>query len=300
MPPMISVIIPAYNRAATIFRAIQSVLVQSFQDFEVIVVDDGSTDSTCDIVKNAPDQRIYLLRHEKNLGAAAARNTGMKAARGAYIAWLDSDDEWMPEKLEIQLQALMKASPDQKASCTAFELSENGSLRIYTPEHTDYRKMFLKCNQAPGSTLLFESSMLDEIGYLDVSMRRYEDWDWILRYGAKYRFLAVDQPLSKVHFSPDRSSIQVETSAKTFISKYSETLRQFGVYRNRVISRRWVDVSSYYAREHKILKTLYFLAKGFIMYPFHSLDVWAWVINGWFNIKIGSKLRIKNRMKHHP
>ncbi len=292
---MISVIIPAYDRAATIFRAIQSVLVQTFQDFEVIVVDDGSTDSTCTVVKNIPDQRIHLLCHEKNLGAAAARNTGMKAARGTYIAWLDSDDEWMPEKLEIQLQALMGAAPDQKASYTAFELVENGSRRIYIPEHTDYKRMFLICNQAPGSTLLFESSMLDEIGYLDVSMRRYEDWDWILRYGEKHRFLPVDLPLAKVHFSPDRSSIQVETSAKAFISKYSEKLRQFGSYRNLVISRRWIDVSSYYAREHKILKLLYFLAKGFITYPFHSLDVWARVINAWFNIKIGSVLRIRNR-----
>ncbi len=295
MFPTVSVIIPAYNRAATILRAMQSVLSQTFQDFELIIVDDGSTDSTYDIVKVASDQRIHVLRHEKNLGAAVARNTGMKIVRGKYIGWLDSDDEWMPEKLEIQLRALIEASPDQKASYTAFELIENGLVRIHVPEQTDYKKMFLKCDQAPGSTLLFERSLLEEIGFLDVSMRRYEDWDWLLRYCEKYRFLALDQPLAKVHFSPNRPSSHAETSAKAFISKYSETLRKFGFYRNMVISRRLIEVSSYYAREHKLWKTIFFVAKGFVTYPFHSLDVWAWVINGWFDIKIGSILGIKNK-----
>jgi len=290
MIPVVSVVIPAYNRAATISRAIQSVLAQTYQDFELIVVDDGSTDSTCDVVATMPDHRIRLLHHEENLGAAAARNTGMTASNGKYIAWLDSDDEWLPEKLSIQLQALKLSAPNEKACYTAYELIEKDISRIYIPEHSDYKKLFLGCDQAPGSSLLFERSVLDEVGFLDISLRRYEDWDWLLRYCANYHLIAVDQPLVRVHFTPDRSAAHIESSALAFVAKYSVPLRQFGIYRNIVISRRWIEVASYYAREHRPVRLLYFLVKGFFLFPFHHPRVWAWVMNGWLGIKIGSSL----------
>lgn len=291
MPPVISVVIPAYNRSSTIGISIRSVLAQTFQDFEIIVVDDGSSDNTRDVIQSIADKRIQLICHDHNLGAAVARNTGMRVAKGEYIAWLDSDDEWLPEKLDIQLQALGVLNSGGRACYTAYELIENGKSRFYIPEHTDYKKLFLACDQAPGSSLLFERSLLQEIGYLDTSLRRYEDWDWLLRYCSKYRLVAVDQPLTRVHFTPDRPSAHVESSAIAFVAKYSKVLEQFGVYRNIVISRRWIEVASYYAREHKFMKVTYFLARGFFMFPFHHPGVWAWVINSWLGVKIGLSLK---------
>jgi len=91
--PTVSVIIPTYNRAHTIGRAIKSVLNQTYQDFEIIVVDDGSTDNTEEVVKSFRDKRIRYIQHKKNKGAAAARNTGIKSAKGKYIAFQDSDDD---------------------------------------------------------------------------------------------------------------------------------------------------------------------------------------------------------------
>ena len=102
--PKVSVIIPTYNRAHLVGRAIRSVLNQTYQDFEIIVVDDGSTDNTEEVVKSFNDPRIRYIRHEKNRGGSAACNTGIRAARGEYIAFQDSDDEWLPEKLEKQMQ----------------------------------------------------------------------------------------------------------------------------------------------------------------------------------------------------
>src|SRR4030042_5052103 len=104
--PTVSIIIPTYNRAHLVMRAINSVLDQSFQDFEIIIVDDASRDNTEKMVSGIRDKRIFYIRHEKNRGGSAARNTGIKQARGEYIAFLDSDDEWLPEKLEKQLKVL--------------------------------------------------------------------------------------------------------------------------------------------------------------------------------------------------
>ncbi len=212
----------------------------------------------------------------------------MKAAEGKYIAWLDSDDEWLRDKLEIQLAALGEAEPDQKGSYTAYELiDQRFGSQIYVPKRTDRKKLFLKCDQGPGSTLLFERSVLDKIGYLDTSFIRYEDWDWLLRYCAEYRLLPVERALTRIYFTPERSSRGIETSANGFVSKYSEELRQYGGYRNVVISRRWMEVARYYAQEHNAGKIVRYVAKGLSVYPFQPVETWTWLVNAWFGIKIG-------------
>ena len=110
---LVSVIIPTYNRAKLLKRAIESVLNQTFQDFELIVVDDGSTDDTKEIVKSFNNQKIIYIYQENFGGAALPKNVGIKMAQGKYIAILDSDDEWLPEKLQKQV--------------TLFERSKNGN-----------------------------------------------------------------------------------------------------------------------------------------------------------------------------
>lgn len=110
--PTVSVILPTYNRAHLLERAIQSVLDQTYPDFEIIVVDDASIDNTVNIIKGIINERIRYIRHEKNKGAAAARNTGIKLAKGKYIAFQDSDDEWLRDKLEKQIKIFETVSPE--------------------------------------------------------------------------------------------------------------------------------------------------------------------------------------------
>ena len=129
--PKVSVIIPTYNRAHLVGRAIRSVLNQTYQDFEIIVVDDGSTDNTEEVVKSFNDPRIRYIRHEENKGAAAARNTGIKAAKGKFIAFQDSDDEWLPKKLEKQMEAFDNASPKVGVVYTGF-WSIEGNVKRYS------------------------------------------------------------------------------------------------------------------------------------------------------------------------
>ncbi len=109
--PRVSVIIPTYNRAHLIDRALSSVFRQTIQDFEILVIDDASTDDTEAVVRRIADARVRYIRHSANKKAAAARNTGVASAQGVYVAFLDSDDEWLPNKLEVQL-AVFERSPD--------------------------------------------------------------------------------------------------------------------------------------------------------------------------------------------
>src|ERR1700677_5167969 len=108
--PEVTVVIPTHDRAETIMRAVGSVLSQTHSDFELLVIDDGSNDTTPALMAQVADPRLRLLQHTHNRGAAAARNTGIEAACGRFVAFLDSDDEWSPLKLELQL-AELKAAP---------------------------------------------------------------------------------------------------------------------------------------------------------------------------------------------
>lgn len=295
MPPIVSVIIPAYNRSSTIARSVESALAQTFQALEVIVVDDGSSDVTRDTVQRIKDERLKLICHATNRGAAAARNTGMRASQAKYIAWLDSDDEWLSEKLQMQLDALQHAAPDVKACYSAHERIEQGRMRIHLPRQNDKRKLFLGCDLGPGTTLLFERTVLEEVGYLDESLGRYEDWDWLLRYCSQYRLVGVQQPLARVYYTSRRSADILDASAHIFVSKYSTELRQYGwLYRRQVISRRWMEVASYYAQEHNVKMIIKYVTRAVLLYPFQPPDAWAWLINNWLGIKIGSVLKGTN------
>ena len=134
-PPLVSVIIPCYNRAAIVGQAIRSVQQQSFRDWELVIVDDGSSDDLdAELAAYSQDERIRLVRHPKNLGEPAARNTGISAALGRFIAFLDSDDEWLPTKLERQVAAVMGATePDRVFCVTRTIVMLSGTRRIVRP-----------------------------------------------------------------------------------------------------------------------------------------------------------------------
>src|SRR2546426_2534703 len=156
----VSVIVRTYNRAYAIRDALESALKQSYHDFELIVVDDGSTDHTSEVVQSFCDERIRLVRHERNRGVAAACNSGISAARGEFVAFLDSDDIWKPSKLERQVDFLLRYAGIDAVFCDV-EIREGanvipslmGSMRAFPkllegkPKREDYalgrREMYL-------------------------------------------------------------------------------------------------------------------------------------------------------------
>jgi len=204
----ITVIIPVWNRAHVIRRAIASVIGQDLPaddwSIQVLVVDDGSTDDVAAALRGF-EQQVRLIRHDKNKGAAAARNTAIAAASGDLLAFLDSDDIWLPAKLAHQITVM-----DQnrwEASCTAYLLSRPGTRDHVSPRRSSGRieleEMAWGCFVCPGSTLMCRRSLFDEVGPFDVSLSRLEDWDWLLRYGSARALGFLAEPLARVEPSMD-------------------------------------------------------------------------------------------------
>ncbi len=192
----ISVVIPTFNRRQTIGRSIDSVLNQTLFPSEIIVVDDGSTDGTSDYIQsNFPSIRLL---QQPNKGVSAARNKGIRCADANWIALLDSDDEWFPQKLEKQVMTLSQ-NPDIKFCHTEEIWIRNGARINQMKKHQKYgghifNKCLDMCKISP-SSVLFHQSILDDVGYFDKSLKVCEDYDLWLRITAKFPVLYIDETL---------------------------------------------------------------------------------------------------------
>ena len=238
--PKISVIIPTYNRAASIGKSISSVIDQTWQNFEIIVVDDGSTDNTRQIVESFMDERIRYIYMEKNGGASHARNEGIRQAKYDFIAFLDSDDEWVSEKLEKQMEVMLQAS-DQVGLvyCRMRRNRENGDSNICPPlemkkeilEGNIFRNL-LGDNVIGTPTILVRKECLEQTGGFDEGLKCLEDWELILRIAEKWEIGFADDILVEMHFSQggvsDNSKGFVETRC-FMIAKYWEIMAQRGI-----------------------------------------------------------------------
>lgn len=185
--PLVTVVIPTYNRASLVLRAIESVRRQTYTHVEILVVDDGSSDDTEAIVRAAPDPRIRYLAHEHNKGLPAARNTGIRAARGEYVAFIDDDDEWREDKLEKQVRALRVYDA---VLCTG--VANGYPLRVHR-RPTITLKDLRKGSFNP-SGLLAKASVLRDVMF-DESLRQGEDWDAFIRIAQRYSIGWLAEPL---------------------------------------------------------------------------------------------------------
>jgi glycosyltransferase involved in cell wall biosynthesis len=198
---MISVVIPTYNRAVFIERAIASVLEQTLACAEIVVVDDGSTDATHEIVRRLARRSMVKIRyiHQENKGASAARNRGISEARHNILCFLDSDDRWAPRKLESQLSAMERA-PQYLISHTK-ELWYRQGKRVnqkkkHAPPHGDIFACALAMCVVGMSTVMVRRELFAKYGLFDEDMLCCEDYDLWLRVGRKEEFLLVDEPLT--------------------------------------------------------------------------------------------------------
>lgn len=225
--PFVSVIIPTYNREKIISDSISSVLNQTYKNFELIIVDDCSTDNTVDVVKKINDPRIVILRQPKNMGACAARNRGIDESRGSIIAFQDSDDLWNERKLERQISELYKNRAD--ITFCAAQRTMNG-VTEFLPEvrgsgFIDKRK--LQTKSIVSTQMLVGFSECFKTEKFDVRFPRYQDYDLVIRLAEKYKFYYVDEPLVSILVQSDsitNDSKKLITARKLLIEKYADLM----------------------------------------------------------------------------
>lgn len=209
--PLISVVITTYNRARTLGRAIESVLAQTLQDFEIIVVDDASQDDPESVVRAIGDPRIRYIRLETNRGAAGARGRGFSEARGTYVANLDSDDEWLPDKLERQI-AVFDTSDLPRLGVVyggVVNVLEDGTEQVVPAMvRGDIREHLLRQGyvvKGSFNTTLIRREVLEAVGDQDLSNPCREDFDYFLRISERYQFDRVQDPVVRItKFGGDR------------------------------------------------------------------------------------------------
>lgn len=210
--PTVSVVLPTYNRASVLGRAVESVFDQSYEPLELIVVDGGSTDGTAAVLDRYDGESLRLIRRSSPTGPSAARNAGIRAAGGELVAFVDDDDRWHPGKLRRQVAALRRANG--AVSLTRVEKS-TGEPRTRSgvpgDAHGAIRRLELPTYT---STLLAERAALIDVGGFDESLGCFEDWELCLRLARSYAFAFVDEPLVEKGTNGENISADPERLAR--------------------------------------------------------------------------------------
>ncbi|WP_162604575.1 glycosyltransferase family 2 protein [Geomonas edaphica] len=208
-PPTLDVVIPVYNGESFIVQAIESVMSQDYLPVRIIVVDDGSTDRTAALVRELMGPVPILYHHQENSGLSAARNAGIRLCTSDYVAFLDADDEWYPEKLSSQLKLFAEGDWDNLGVvyCRYIHIDEVGHIannyHVVAPDPENRGYIFerlLKANMitGSGSGVLVKRSCFERVSLFDEELKACEDWDMWLRLSREYQFDYVDHTLVKI------------------------------------------------------------------------------------------------------
>lgn len=275
--PTVSVIIPVYNRADVLPRAMNSVLDQTFEDFELIIVDDGSTEDIEAVVDGYDDPRVTYLPHLRNRGGSAARNTGIQHATGEYVAFLDSDDVWRPEKLERQVRLLESRGDDWVAAYCGVEsvfpdrwgALKKQALSLLPRGHstTDAEGgseliaevLCDRLHTSAGSTLLVRGDVAEAIDGFDESFDRFQDPEFLIRVLEQGKLGVVDEPLVERYESGSPSADAVRESDEHFLSTFEETISRLEAAGYDVVGAHHLILAKLYLREGRLATGLRYL-----------------------------------------
>ena len=235
--PRVSAIVTTHNRAAMLPRAVESVLAQTYDDYELIIVDDCSTDDTPEVIRSFGDSRIRAFRHAANMGVSAARNTGIHLACGEYIAFLDDDDEWTEQKLSRQVWALDDAYPRVSLVYTWFDHVDAGGERRAGGRSVvsgDISEHMLGWEiPAPTSTYMVRASAVRTVGGYDEALSYAEDRDFLCRVAERWPVAVVPEVLMLMHGGHTRS----EQRSGAFESQVAHLASHVGRFERKLRER---------------------------------------------------------------
>jgi len=289
--PTVSVVIPTYNRSDTLERAVDSVLFQDYEDFEVFVVDDASTDDTESVMEQYDDPRLTYIRHTENQGGSAARNTGIEKASGKYIALLDSDDEWLKGKLPAQVSCLNSLSNDWVATycdTTKQRKELNGKVRgILNRLFHNYQGaeggeelieyiLKLRFGIGAGSTLMIRANTVNKMGGFDESFERHQDWEFLIRLLKQGKLAYIDKELTQLHGTGPPDPETLESMKKHFFQKFSEDIEEYESRGIRVRDYHHLHLArNYYSAGEFTRGTKYFTSGYVIDFKLYASIIWS-------------------------
>lgn len=267
MIPKVDVIIPTYKRPVFLKRAINSVLAQTYSNVDVVIVDDNNEgdkyrkETERLMLEYQYDKRVHYIKHSTNLNGAAARNTGIKLSTADYIAFLDDDDFYLPNKIERQVNVMTSAGPEYGGCCCYHARRyKRFAYKAFTVEenHTaDYSYEFLSgLTSMPSSTLLIKRNVFDIIGGFDESFQRHQDMEFLMRFYRNFKmgispfFDVFMQTEGFRNYPNSKSAHQIKTQ---FLSKFDADLNKFSKDKQALILKfQWFEVACIYLKERKI------------------------------------------------
>lgn len=283
---LISVILPTYNRAYCIMPAIESVLRQTHEELELIIVDDCSTDNTTELLASIADPRLRVIRHEQNRGAAAARNTGLAAARGSLIAFQDSDDEWCISMLERHMERRSELGPDYAVSYCAKVVHGRDDHGNFGPRYAAYvpsadRKVVegdvldevFQNAIASTQTIVVTKRLLEEVGGFDETLRVGVDWELSVRLARRSKFAFIQDPLVMTRLMDDSITHRRLDSVHTIqvvMNKHRDLLDRS----DQIHAAKEFQIARVYQRSGEYRKALPHLVSSIAKQP-TNLRCWA-------------------------
>lgn len=311
MNPTVSAVIPTYNRAHLIKAALESVFTQTHRVNEIIVVDDGSTDNTAGVIASLGASVRYI--RQENAGPGAARNRGMREARSDFIAFLDSDDLWVPQKVALQLE-MLRAHPvldfifGDMANFTAnsdnaeAEIKNHGTHRYCVDNAADLKELY-EClvvdNTIPTPTVLYRRSCVERVGFFDQELRIAEDLEYWLRVSLLCRCGFLNRVLAK-RFRHEGNLINnwaqcneshAQVLERTLLANPNLSV-QAKRLTNEKLAKLYYDLGSHYFKRHNFSRSQDFFQKGS---PRHAFD-WKRSLK----LRLSSLLRRMGRTKQPP
>jgi glycosyltransferase involved in cell wall biosynthesis len=260
------VIIPTHNRAEFLRSAITSVLNQTFQDFEVIIIDDVSNDNTKEVIANFNDTRIKVIHNQVSKGAAGSRNIGIINTNCEYIAFLDDDDEWLPEKLKIQTCLLDDSPLEVGGVCTGCFTIEKVSGKISSVDKPEINDLY-KGNFITTSSVLLRRACFEKCGLFDESMPTGSDYDMWIRISKIFSFETIKNTLVKYHIHENRLTLNHEKKIKgieILFKKHNDFFKKD----RKEYSKQYLSLGVSYCYKGEIQKGREAFRKSIIMDPF--------------------------------
>jgi len=252
---LVSVVIPTYNKAQYLKEAIESVLNQTYKNIEIIVIDDGSTDESREVVNSFTPSILntkYRILNpiiyfwQENKGAAMARNTGIKKAKGKYIAFLDSDDLWLREKLEKQV-SFMEENPETGLLGTGcYEITNKGKIigqKIFPIKNKDLQKDLIKYNPFIQSSVVVKREVFSKVGLYNKGFRESEDYELWLRIGQNYKIGNLPEPLVRKRYYKKGLSPTKDKKQLYFVLRAKKAAIRRGQYPKRYylyVLKSWI------------------------------------------------------------